>query len=313
MTDFFDIVVRRQIFVEGLKRKKAAEFSGVLADLNRLLRARLSLIEFDELGSMTKKALRQLILDLKVIARKVFDPWLKSLLRWLEEFCHTDADLLAGLYGDAAPGKDLSHDNRKLFAAAWARPLAATGTLALPFLIGFGASAVVKIERTVMQHYATRGTRNELLKALVGTTSNNGRDADILNAFSRQADAVSATVIQHLTANNGEALGKAVSQFYEWVSILDDRTTKICTSRNGNRYIVGKGPVPPAHINCRSTTCPVLSLTAGKLPDNFAEWLRGQSDDFVKEAFDGRRSSQYEGARAITLDQYRSKRQLIGA
>ncbi|EGW6351294.1 phage head morphogenesis protein, partial [Salmonella enterica] len=32
-----------------------------------------------------------------------------------------------------------------------------------------------------------------------------------------------------------------------------------CRSRDGQKYEIGKGPLPPAHPNCRSTTAPVIS------------------------------------------------------
>lgn len=42
------------------------------------------------------------------------------------------------------------------------------------------------------------------------------------------------------------------------IAVLDSRTTFICISEDQNVYEVGKGPRPPFHPNCRSTTIPVL-------------------------------------------------------
>jgi SPP1 gp7 family putative phage head morphogenesis protein len=46
---------------------------------------------------------------------------------------------------------------------------------------------------------------------------------------------------------------------YEWVSTLDSRTSTICRSRDGQKYEFGKGPLPPAHPNCRSAIAPIVS------------------------------------------------------
>tara|TARA_R110000868_G_scaffold266092_4_gene525009 strand:+ start:1107 stop:2153 length:1047 start_codon:yes stop_codon:yes gene_type:complete len=47
---------------------------------------------------------------------------------------------------------------------------------------------------------------------------------------------------------------------YEWVSILDSRTSIICASRDGKIYPLTddpiKSPKPPAHFSCRSTIAP---------------------------------------------------------
>jgi SPP1 gp7 family putative phage head morphogenesis protein len=46
---------------------------------------------------------------------------------------------------------------------------------------------------------------------------------------------------------------------YEWVSVLDGRTSVICAERDGKTYKVGEGPLPPAHPNCRSSVTPVFN------------------------------------------------------
>jgi SPP1 gp7 family putative phage head morphogenesis protein len=59
---------------------------------------------------------------------------------------------------------------------------------------------------------------------------------------------------------------------YRWVSILDDATTQICRSLDGQVFMFGEGPTPPAHINCRSS---IIAELLGR-------WLkRGPTGRFV--------------------------------
>lgn len=51
---------------------------------------------------------------------------------------------------------------------------------------------------------------------------------------------------------------------YRWVSILDSRTSQICRSLDGQVFQFRKGPLPPAHPNCRSS---IIAEIAGR-------WLR---------------------------------------
>ena len=44
----------------------------------------------------------------------------------------------------------------------------------------------------------------------------------------------------------------------EYVAILDSRTTALCGSLDGRQFRYGKGPMPPQHFNCRSTTVPII-------------------------------------------------------
>lgn len=49
----------------------------------------------------------------------------------------------------------------------------------------------------------------------------------------------------------------AIDMKYRYVAVLDERTTQLCRSLDGQIFVVGKGPMPPQHYNCRSTTMPV--------------------------------------------------------
>ena len=49
-----------------------------------------------------------------------------------------------------------------------------------------------------------------------------------------------------------------VTKKYRYVATLDSRTSPICRSLDGKEFVYGKGPVPPQHFNCRSTTVPIV-------------------------------------------------------
>ena len=81
-----------------------------------------------------------------------------------------------------------------------------------------------------------------------------------------------------------------------WVSTLDRRTSDICKRLDGQVFEPQIGPRPPAHLNCRSTTSPVLdgqSEVAGDRATEFGpvpakvtyrEWLARQSVAVQNEA-----------------------------
>ena len=49
-----------------------------------------------------------------------------------------------------------------------------------------------------------------------------------------------------------------ITKSYRYVSTLDNRTSPICRSLDGQEFKYGKGPTPPQHFSCRSTTVPVI-------------------------------------------------------
>ena len=49
-----------------------------------------------------------------------------------------------------------------------------------------------------------------------------------------------------------------VTKKYRYVATLDTRTSAICRALDGQEFEYGKGPMPPQHFNCRSTTVAVV-------------------------------------------------------
>jgi len=87
-----------------------------------------------------------------------------------------------------------------------------------------------------------------------------------------------------------------VTQRYRYVATLDSRTSPICRALDGQEFEYGKGPKPPQHFNCRSTTVPVIDYEAlgftppapgkraaqgGMVPANqsYGQWLSSQSKE----------------------------------
>lgn len=140
---------------------------------------------------------------------------------------------------------------------------------------------------------------DEVIDALLGTKEANFRDG-VLNTSRRSLESVTKTLANGATsiaksevAGNNDDLIDAE----QWVSVLDDSTTDICESRDGNVYPIGQGPRPPAHIGCRSNTVFVVKSAAdldvnisdelrprltGKpaIPLKYPAWIRKQSPEF---------------------------------
>lgn len=109
------------------------------------------------------------------------------------------------------------------------------------------------------------GQGREKLRGWSGKIRRNGRNG--LN-----------TVMQHIAANLGGFNQAQVFERYQWVSVIDERTTEICTRRDGKVYVYGRGPIPPAHHNCRSTIVPYQEGA-----DGLATWRGGSWFDWARD------------------------------
>jgi SPP1 gp7 family putative phage head morphogenesis protein len=57
-----------------------------------------------------------------------------------------------------------------------------------------------------------------------------------------------------------------ITKKYRYIATLDTRTSAICRALDGREFDYGKGPMPPQHFNCRSTTVPVIDYKALDIP-----------------------------------------------
>ena len=92
-----------------------------------------------------------------------------------------------------------------------------------------------------------------------------------------------------------------ITKKYRYVATLDTLTSSICRALDGKEFEYGKGPTPPQHFNCRSTTVAVIDYeglgftppppakrasTGGQVPadQTYGQWLAKQPRDVKAEA-----------------------------
>lgn len=119
--------------------------------------------------------------------------------------------------------------------------------------------------RTQLQIGLTNGeSTDDLVRRIRGRSVGRGIYAGgVLETSTRQAEALVRTSVNQIAnqaawttyAQNGD-----VTQEYEYVAVLDSRTTEICASLDGERFRYDDPTAkrPPQHWNCRSTIVPVI-------------------------------------------------------
>jgi SPP1 gp7 family putative phage head morphogenesis protein len=99
-----------------------------------------------------------------------------------------------------------------------------------------------------------------------------------------------------------------ITKKYRYIATLDTRTSARCRALDGREFEYGKGPMPPQHFNCRSTTVPILdynqlgkdlgienlepppsgkrAASGGMVPSDttYGEWLKNQPRNVQAEA-----------------------------
>ena len=128
----------------------------------------------------------------------------------------------------------------------------------------------------------------DIQQALIGTRQAKFQDG-ILSTISRSAGVNSKTA-----SKIGVEVGKEQARMedpevigYQWVSVLDGRTSTTCMQLNGTKYYYSRSgfkPFPPAHPNCRSTTQPLHKDTSkNEEVETLNEWAKNNPEE-LKEA-----------------------------
>ena len=92
-------------------------------------------------------------------------------------------------------------------------------------------------------------------KALAG-----GELTKLANHQIRTIVRTSVNQVQNQASQAVYAANSKVAPEYQYVATLDSRTSAVCRDLDGKTFAYNRGPTPPQHFNCRSTTVPVVDF-----------------------------------------------------
>jgi SPP1 gp7 family putative phage head morphogenesis protein len=169
---------------------------------------------------------------------------------------------------------------------------------------GIATDQAERFSQVVRNGLLTGETTPSIAKRLIGNLQfgEEAKTVRQLVAAGGQATAVADNQVMALVRTSINQVANSASQQvyeanqditkkYRYVATLDSRTSSICAALDGREFEYGKGPTPPQHFNCRSTTVPIIdpdilppSTTAkrasadGPVPINtsYGQWLKDQ-------------------------------------
>jgi SPP1 gp7 family putative phage head morphogenesis protein len=159
---------------------------------------------------------------------------------------------------------------------------------------------------------------DELIRRVRGRSVGNGRyQGGVMSISTRNAGALVRTAsneIANRAAFETYASNPDVTGSYEYVAILDSRTTVICAALDGKkfRYDDPKAPRPPQHFGCRSTIVPVIDYKAvGITPpatarQTYPEWFDEQSAEVQDSILGPSRAALVRNGKASFADLLRA-------
>jgi SPP1 gp7 family putative phage head morphogenesis protein len=172
---------------------------------------------------------------------------------------------------------------------------------------GIAVDQAERFSQVVRQGLLTGETTPSIAKRLIGSLQfgEEAKTVRQLVAAGGQATAVADNQVLALIRTSINQVANTASQQayeanqditkkYRYVATLDTRTSAICAALDGQEFEYGKGPMPPQHFNCRSTTVAIIDYEelgfdpppegtrasiGGQVPidQNYGQWLANQN------------------------------------
>jgi SPP1 gp7 family putative phage head morphogenesis protein len=248
-TDYYDKAVDRAAMVR-LYEKRTTDQIELILDGHR--------VRLDDLmrkGNLTTKGRKQLLQEIDEELRKTYQETYRASKKNLLDL-FKDQISYAYQNVEASVGKIWRAErpsNRVAEEFIINKPLIENRTL-LAGWAGVSLNERSRIEATIRSGLAENLTINEIAR--------NVRKGNVHNISYNQSRALVVTGITSVVAQADHAVYMSNEKSlngWQYVAVLDSRTTALCAHRDGTIYPVSDTHhLPPAHFNCRSTTIPIF-------------------------------------------------------
>jgi SPP1 gp7 family putative phage head morphogenesis protein len=213
-------------------------------------------------------------------------------------------DLFEAVYGSEALARQAGTGAFNLTAAKGATITLPNGEVLEKAFRGIATDQAERFSQVVRNGLLTGETTPAIAKRLIGNLQfgEEAKTVRQLVAAGGQATAVADNQIMALVRTSINQVANSASQQvyeanqditkkYRYIATLDSRTSSICAALDGREFEYGKGPMPPQHFNCRSTTVPIIdpdilppstiakrASADGPVPINtsYGQWLKDQ-------------------------------------
>ena len=247
-------LISHQIWLQRTASGEVKDLAPFLQEMRTEIKRQVLL--FGDDGRSTAR-LNKLLRDLEEALTGLTGDWRAKLTEDLKELAAYEAEWNVKTLTANVNEEFVTPTAEQVWAAAEFQPLSLSDKPVdfTKLMDGWGETEVARLVTGVKMGFVQGQTTRQIVKNVVGA----GGLADISE---RNAATVIRTALSHVSneaRNETYRQNDDIIEKYEIVATLDSRTSTICRSLDGQEYEIGKGPRPPFHPNCRTTTAPVIS------------------------------------------------------
>lgn len=250
-----DQATRHAVYLERYKSSAIKDYAALLKKMRKAVLAELS----GDITDWNRTRLNKQLAAIKASIKEIAAPIEDVMRSQIAELADYESGFEARSLNNIGVNYDFDLPSEKqLLAAVNSGPLQATGTyqgkLLDPFIRDWSPRAIGRVQGAIRLGFAQGKTTQQLVRDLDAA----GGAFDVSR---RDLENVVRTGLAHTANESREAVWDSnsdVVKAYKIVATLDSKTTTTCRSLDGKEFPIRKGPNPPFHINCRTTTVAVL-------------------------------------------------------
>jgi len=322
----FDATVQMQIRTGRYASKTVRDIIGLLNQADADILRKISATD----APFTKARLQALLKEIRTVYKEIYSEAGSELKQQMIDFAGVRADQTAALIATQLPV------NYNIIQAT-AEQLKAIVDVA-PVTVGPDKKLLLEEIFTSLangKEEAIRGairlgmvqgeSTPELVRRIKGTKAAQYKDG-LLEIHRRHAESIVRTVTNHTSNMAMQQTYKNNSKVVKnWIftATLDGKTSLTCASLSGTVWPVGKGPIPPRHVRCRSISAPEiatfreLGFNIDELPPgmraskdglvrsdiSFQDWLKGQDKATQVDILGKTRAELFRSGK-VTIDRF---------
>lgn len=315
--DILDDTLRHAHYLERYKSGVVKKIIGLLNKGNDKYYAQ---IYRSKLENLNRRDVDKLLVRLKKSIKAGYEPVIEVLDAEIRDLGQAESlwqkKVIDGLVPIQLDWEAPSEE--QIYASVNSRPF--EGLLLKDWYKGLEDGAFRRIKQNIMQGYVEGQTTDQIVRNIREVSEGRTR---------RAAETAVRTALAHtsnIARNESYRRNRRVIKAIEWVATLDNRTTAVCRARDGKTYPYNKGPRPPAHAGCRSTTIPVLKslrqlgIKADEVPVkstrasmngqvsgelNYDGWLRKQPREFQDDVLGVQKARLFR--KGLTMERFVDK------
>lgn len=308
-TLLLDAATRHAVYVNRYSGSQIKELSIYLERIRRIVSSRLA---NTNITRFNRNRLNIFLKNLDLELEKIYSQMSDRLKKNMEEFGEYEADFSKRMFDNSSKATFNVPSSIQIQAAVFGNPvnLIDDDTNIDKALRKFSRSKRTQIGRIIRDGAILGDTNDQIISSIRNNVSNLQR---------HQAASLVQTIVNHVSTAARQSVYEANSNLIEaieWISTLDTHTTTTCISLDREIFEIGKGPRPPAHWGCRSTTKPKIKKQYSLIEDvpaarpsatgpvntrsNYGSWLRNQPKSFQDDALGPVRSKLFrEGGLSV--------------